>query len=150
MKTRNLWCYYNPTGIGGTQATGVISGILNPPLTWWNLGPIPGKNWLWPGVPTAQFGPFGGGGVQYSTDAWGLGDAAGVDFVLLTDWEGMRYNCQINDAVNPISNLQTFLGIDGPGPTENSKSADPRRKPSLRKPSFEVIKNAPAKIKLRR
>ena len=137
--------------IGQTQPSAVVAGVLHPPGTWWNVGPIPGKSWLWPGVATAQFGPFGPGGAQYSTIAWGIGDAQGVDQVRITNFfEGQRYNCQLNYGNGTFSNLQTFLGIDGPRIGLKKGRDDPRRKKSFKRPTLKVIQNAARKIKLRR
>ncbi|PIE21913.1 MAG: hypothetical protein CSA62_15105 [Planctomycetota bacterium] len=100
-----------------------VAGHLNPPGTYFNDPTVWGNSLLWADWPTALFGPWGGGGnPNFTTDSWGVGDIDGVDTVPERPfWNGVRYNNQVyfgphgNPAVPQMSNLQTFLGVNGPG-----------------------------------
>ncbi len=125
--------YYNPGGGGGSgarPASAVYDGTLNPPGTWWNAPGSPGSSFLYPGIPTAQFGPFGTGGPTfYSTDSWGMGDSQGLDVAPDTGWHGFRFNCQVEE--NGVwGNLQSFLTVNGFDPGSALKGYKlPKAKP---------------------
>jgi hypothetical protein len=115
----NEFLYYDPN-VGPDN----ISGHLNPPGTFHNNPAVWGNYLLWEGWPTGQLGPWNGGGSpSYATDQWGVGDATALNTIDRVpedqSWRGVRYNAQVffgtqgNPAVPYMSNLQTFLGVNG-------------------------------------
>ncbi len=119
IETDNKYLYYDP------NVSILLEGTANPPGSWvWTQG----WGYLGPG-PYTIFGPFGyQGSTNYtvlSSPAWGYGDSApGPDIIPMNGWSGERYCLQDPNAlVNPLYNMQTFLGINNEDPTGKGAGA---------------------------
>ena len=107
LNSDNRYLYY------GANSWIILEGTINPPGAT-TLDPTLGYLL---GGPFGQFGPYGYTGSNfYSVDSWGVGDVSpGPDIVPDTeDWKGVRFNLQQYYPGNTFSNLQTFLGVNGP------------------------------------
>ncbi len=108
IDTDNKYIYYDP------NIAITLEGTTTPPGSWvWTAT----WGYLGPG-PYAPFGPFGyPGSANYTvptSPAWGYGDPTpGPDIIPFNGWLGDRYCVQDLVAFsNPLSNMQTFLGIN--------------------------------------
>ena len=118
IDTDNKYIYYDPNIAITLEGTTTPPGAWAWTLTWGYIGP----------GPYGTFGPFGyAGNGNYTiptTPGWGYGDPSpGPDMIPFSGWLGDRYCVQdLGAFTSPLSNMQTFLGINDELPAEKGSS----------------------------